>query len=135
VDQRFPAATGLAQVFLFFARNRRHRAAPRFPAQPAHQRRQQKIHVEAVGLGALAAPLTALECLTSGKINKATADQITDTAKLVIGTMRSRQESEPGQERRKRKVSLAVGELREAEEKLTRLSKPPDGKREPAADQ
>jgi hypothetical protein len=57
VDQRFPAATGLAQVFLFFARNRRHRAAPGFATQPAHQRRQQKIHVEAVGLGALAAPL------------------------------------------------------------------------------
>jgi hypothetical protein len=61
---------------------------------------------------------TALECLTSGKINKATADRITDTAKLVISAMRSRQESEPGQERRKRKVSLAIGELREAEEKL-----------------
>jgi hypothetical protein len=68
--------------------------------------------------------LTALECLTAGKINKATADRITDSAKLVIGAMRSRQESEPGQERRKREVSLAVGVLREAEEKLARLSKP-----------
>src|SRR5215472_6534452 len=35
VHQRFPAATGLAQVLLFFARNRGHRAAPGSPrSQP-----------------------------------------------------------------------------------------------------
>jgi hypothetical protein len=66
--------------------------------------------------------LTALECLTSGKINKAAAGRITDTAKLVISAMQSRHESEPGQERQRRKALLAVGELREAEEKLARLS-------------
>jgi hypothetical protein len=32
--------------------------------------------------------LAALECLSSGKINKTTADRITDSAKLAISAMR-----------------------------------------------
>jgi hypothetical protein len=77
---------------------------------------------------------TALECLSSGKINKATADRITDRANLVISDMRTAQEPGLSQETRKRKVSLAVGELREAEDMLARLSKSSDadaGRRSP----
>lgn len=39
---------------------------------------------------------TANECLTSGKVNKTTADRITDSARVVITAMRSLQESELG---------------------------------------
>jgi hypothetical protein len=73
--------------------------------------------------------LTALECLSSGKINKATAERITDRANFVVNAMRLTQENEAARTRRRLKVSMAVGELREAEDMLARLSKPadPDG--------
>ena len=69
---------------------------------------------------------TALECLSSGKINKATADRITDRANFVVNAMRATQEREAGYTRRGSKVSMAVGELREVEERLARLLRPPD---------
>ena len=69
--------------------------------------------------------LTALECLSSGKINKATAERITDRANFVVNAMRSTQENECAHTRRRLKVSMAVSELREAEDMLARLSKPP----------
>ena len=69
---------------------------------------------------------TALECLSSGKINKATADRITDRANFVVNAMRATQESELNHERRTPKFSLAVGQLREVEERLARLLRLPD---------
>jgi hypothetical protein len=70
--------------------------------------------------------LSALECLKSGKINKATADRITDRANFVVNAMRSTQDNETADTGRRLKVSMAVGELREAEDTLARLLKPPD---------
>jgi len=70
--------------------------------------------------------LTALECLNNGTINKATADRITDRANFVVSAMRATQEAEASYTRRGSKVSMAVGELREAEDMLARLSKPSD---------
>ena len=67
--------------------------------------------------------LAALDCLNSGKINNTRAKRITDTANLAISAMRSSPEHEAAQ-RRRREVSQAVTELREAEETLARLSKP-----------
>jgi hypothetical protein len=68
--------------------------------------------------------LTALECLNIGTINKATADRITDRANFVVNAMRATREHEAGYTRRGSKVSMAVWELREAEDMLARLSKP-----------
>jgi hypothetical protein len=68
--------------------------------------------------------LAALDCLNTGKINITRAKRITDTANFVISAMRSRPEREAAQEGRRRAVSQAVGELREAEEMLAQLSKP-----------
>ena len=65
--------------------------------------------------------LAALDCLNSGKINNARAKRITDTANFAISAMRSPSEAA---QRRRREVSQAVTELREAEEMLARLSKP-----------
>ena len=67
--------------------------------------------------------LAAIDCLNSGKINNTKANRITDTANFAIRAMRSTPEHEAAQ-RRRREVSQAVTELREAEEMLARLSKP-----------
>jgi len=67
--------------------------------------------------------LAAIDCLNSGKINNTRANRITDTANFAIRAMRAPPEHEAAQ-RRRREVSQAVTELREAEEMLARLSKP-----------
>jgi hypothetical protein len=74
--------------------NWRHRAAPRFAAQPAHQRRQQKIHVEAVGLGALAAPLNR----DAGGVHDVDFEPALlqrGQSKIRLGRIRNRQRSAP----------------------------------------
>jgi hypothetical protein len=78
--------------------------------------------------------LMALECLNSGKINKATADWISDAANFALSAIRSAPKHESLSERHQLKVASAVGALRQAEEMLARLSKPPaadEGRRSP----
>jgi hypothetical protein len=78
--------------------------------------------------------LMALECRNSGKINNATADRISDAANFVVGVIRSAPKHESLSDWHQLKVASAVGALRQAEEMLARLSKPPaadDGHRSP----